>query len=554
MAVLSVIKGTNQGSTIDLVEDRVVLGRNADCHVVLNEPAVSREHAVIRRIQGKFYIEDLKSRNHTFVNNKEVTTRTLLKDNDRIKICDCVLSFHDNKPLPAHMMSSGSTPPPDDEEEEEEESSTVEATLMQSSKQVLEAQPAERLSMLIELGGELMQMYQLEQLTPKIVDSIFTVFRQADRAFVILHEDGKLIPKEIRTRRADDGGARFSRKIVNRCIETGQSLLSEDASSDQRFDLSQSIADCRIRSVMCVPIMARLGAQPLGVIQLDTQDRFKKFTQDDLKLLLAVAGQAAVALENARMHETLVARASLERDLRSARDVQKSFLPKRPPQLAGYEFYAHYEAAQEVGGDYYDFIPLPGPRLGIMLGDVAGKGMPAALLMAKVSSDARFCTLTEPDFATAITQLNTLTQEAGMLDRFVTLIACELDPARHTVTFVNAGHPPPVVYRKATNTLEEGTARRQAGLPLGVDEGPPYEAVPVELAPGDCVLLFTDGVTDAKNKEDREFQMPSVLNAVQAGPVEPKTMVERLVAAVKQHSLGCKQFDDITVVAFGRQA
>jgi phosphoserine phosphatase RsbU/P len=551
MAFLNIIKGSSPGASVELVDDRIVLGRNADCQVVLNEPAVSREHAVIRRIQGRFYIEDLKSRNKTFVNNKEVTTRTLLKDSDRIKICDSLLAYHDDtKPLPEHM-TNGTAP----EGEEEEDSSTVEATLMQTSKQVLEAQPAERLSMLIELGGELMQTFKLEQLLPKIVDSIFQVFRQADRAFIILHEDGKLIPKETRTRRAnDEGGARFSRKIVNRCLETSQSLLSEDASSDQRFDLSQSIADCRIRSVMCVPLLARLGAQPLGVIQLDTQDRFKKFTQEDLKLLLAVAGQAAIALEGARMHETLIARAGLERDLRLAREVQHSFLPKKAPQLAGYDFFAYYESAQEVGGDYYDFIPLPGPRLGIMVGDVAGKGMPAALLMAKVSSDARFCTLTEPHFATAITQLNTHTQEAGMLDRFVTLIACELDPARHIITFVNAGHPAPLVYRREKNALEEGTARHQAGLPLGVDEGPPYEAVSIELTPGDCVLLYTDGVTDAKNKDDHEFHMPNVMAALKAGPQSPKPMVERLVAAIKQHSLGCKQFDDITVVAFGRQA
>src|SRR5438067_8384097 len=119
----------------------------------------------------------------------------------------------------------------------------------------------------------------------------------------------------------------------------------------QRFDLSQSIADCKIRSVMCAPLISRATGKAFGVLQLDTQDRFKKFTQDDLKLLLAVAGQAAIALESARMHESLVARAGLERDLRLAREVQHSFLPKRPPQVAGYDFFAYYESAQEVGGD-----------------------------------------------------------------------------------------------------------------------------------------------------------------------------------------------------------
>jgi len=234
--------------------------------------------------------------------------------------------------------------------------------------------------------------------------------------------------------------------------------------------------------------------------------------------------------------------------------VQLSFLPKRMPELAGYEFAAHYEAALQVGGDYYDFIPLPGPRVAVMLGDVAGKGVSAALLMAKISSDARFSMLTEPNPAQAVFKLNVLMQEAGMLDRFVTLAACVLDPSRHEVTFVNAGHLPPLVYRKATGKVEEAMVRDLAGFPLGVTEGLPYEALTVALEPGDCVLLFTDGVTEAKNKQDQEFQMEGVHAVLRQGPCTPCAMAERVVNAVKQHALGCRQHDDITVAAFGRIA
>ncbi len=551
MALVKFIKGANENTTKELVGDRIVFGRNADCNVVLNVPAVSREHAVVRKIQGKYYIEDLKSRNGTFVNNKEVTTRTLLKDADKIKICDNLMAFYEAvalTPLPEEMRSDGAV------EQDEPDSSTVEATLNQSSKQVLEAQPAEKLAMLLALGAELSQIFNLELLLPTIVDHLFAVFRQADRVFVIMSEDGKLIPRVTKTRRqGEEEKANFSRKIINRCIETGESLLSEDASADKRFDLSQSIADCRIRSVMCAPMIGRSGAKAFGVIQLDTQDRFKKFTQEDLKLLLSVAGQAAIAVESARMHQTIIDRAGLERDLKLAKQVQNSFLPKRAPQPVGYEFAAHYEAAQEVGGDYYDFIPLPGPRFGIMLGDVAGKGVPAALLMAKVSSDARFCMLTEPDLAIAVGKLNEHMQEAGLLDRFVTLGAGLLDPVNHQVTFCNAGHMPPLIYRKATDSFEEGIARDQSGFPLGVAEGIPYESVNTTLAPGDAVLLFTDGITEAKNKSDTEFQLQGVLTTLKGCAKTPKAMVESLVAAIREHARGCKQHDDITIVAFGRQ-
>jgi len=542
MAQIAFVKGISQGTTVRLEGERIVLGRNADCGVVLNEPAVSREHAVIRRLQGKYFIEDLKSRNGTFVNSKEVKSRTALKDKDRIKICDNLLAFYEDQVEENPI------------EEPEESASTIEATMAASNKPNFGTQSSEKLAMLIELGQDLSETFNLDQLLPKIVDSLFNVFRQADRAFLILNDDGKLIPKVIKTRRANDDGsqARFSRKIVNMCTETGQALLWEDASSGKVVELTQSIADCKIRSVMCVPLMGRNSNKAFGVIQLDTLDRYKKFAEDDLKLLLAVAGQSAVAIENANMHDTIVARAAVDRDLKFAQQVQKSFLPKAMPRLPGYEFYAHYESAQEVGGDYYDFIPLPGPRLSVMIGDVAGKGVSAALFMAKLSADVRFCSLTETKLDTAITRLNVLLQEAGLLDRFVTLGACLIDPATHTVSCVNAGQLPPLVFRKSRQIFEEAISRESTGFPLGVVDGYEYVMSTFQLEPGDTVMLFTDGVTESKNQDEKEFSMEGVTKALGAGPMNPKPMVERLIAAIRQHATGRKPHDDITVVSFGR--
>lgn len=550
MPLLKIMKGANEGSMIELNAERVVLGRNADCGVVLNVPAVSREHAIIRKIQGKFYIEDNKSRNGTFLNSKEVTTRTQLKENDKIKICDNVLAYHEREPaepspLPIEFR-------PETKAAEEEDSSTVQATLNQTSKQILESQPAERLAMLLDMGAELTQTFDVEQLLPKIVERLFAVFRQADRGFLIVNDEGKLIPKVSKTRRNDDDGTRFSKSIVNKVLETGHAILSEDASAGKGVDLSQSIADCRIRSMMCVPLVGRSNTTPFGVIQLDTQDRFKQFNQEDLKLLLAVAGQAAVALENADMHTTIVKRAGLERDLQLARDVQKSFLPSKMPQVPGYEFWARYESAQEVGGDYYDFVPLPNGKHGVMVGDVAGKGIPAALLMAKVSADARFCALTKPKLSDMMSELNENLQEAGRLDRFVTFGAGLLDPATHEIVFANAGHCAPLIYRKATGTFDEGISSDQTGLPLGILEGIQYDSNTIALGSGDCVVFMTDGVTECKNKDEKDLKMEEILAALRAGPMIPRAMGERLVAAVHQHAIGRKPHDDLTVVVFGR--
>ncbi len=552
MAVLHFLTGAGEGQELELKSEKTVLGRNPDCHVVISGTAVSRAHAHILNIQGKYFIEDIKSRNGTFVNNEQISGRTQLKNNDRIKICDFVCSFHD--PAPAKPLPAGLGPDEPDSEELET-TGTIEATVSHSSsKQILEAQPAEKLKALLEIGSNLRATLEIEPLLPKIVDSLFLLFKNADRCFIILQDESgkKLLPKVIKTRRpTDEVNARFSRSIVNKCVESVEAILSEDASSDSRFAMSQSIADFRLRSVMCAPLSTQDG-KGFGVIQLDTQDRSKRFTTEDLKFLMHVAGQASVALENATLHQQLLVRDRLKRDMELAREVQRSFLPSKPPQFEGYEFFAHYEAAYEVGGDYYDFISLPDNRVAVMLGDVAGKGIPAALLMAKISADARYCVLTKPNAAEAITTLNALLNQSGLADRFVTLAAAVLDYNKHTVTLVNAGHPSPVIYHRDTTTIEEATTNAMTGLPIGILDGFEYASCEVALKPGDIIFMFSDGVTEAMDDKNNQFQMKGISAALEGLTLAPKALGERLVKAVKQHAAGRSQHDDLTLTAFGR--
>jgi serine phosphatase RsbU (regulator of sigma subunit) len=246
------------------------------------------------------------------------------------------------------------------------------------------------------------------------------------------------------------------------------------------------------------------------------------------------------------------ARARLKFDLELARGVQRSFLPLRLPEVRGYEFYAHYESAHEVGGDYYDFILLPGQRVAVLLGDVAGKGVTAALLMAKLSADARFCILAEPDLAAAVTRLNSLMNQSGSSDRFVTLVAAVLDPGSHTVTLVNAGHPSPLFYHLATRTVGEATSNAVAGLPLGVLDDFAYASCQVSLEPGDSILAFTDGVTEALDLHDHPLQTKGVSTAVQGEAFSTRGLGEHVVKVVKKFTAGRSQQDDIALVGFGR--
>src|ERR1700682_3253632 len=254
-----------------------------------------------------------------------------------------------------------------------------------------------------------------------------------------------------------------------------------------------------------------------------------------------------IELEEYSRHLEL-ARERLMLDLELARGVQRGCLPQRMPNVPGYEFFAHYESAHEVGGDYYDFIPLPRQRVAVLLGDVAGKGVVAALLMAKLSAYARFCMLTEPDPAVAITKLNSLMNESGIADRFVTLVAAILDPESHTVTLVNAGHPSPLIYHRVARTLEEAISNERTGFPIGVLNDFEYAPCQISLGLGDCFLAFTDGVTEAMDVNNAQLQTKGLYAAVQGEAYSPRALGERVVQAVKQFSAGCSQHDDIALV------
>lgn len=532
-----------------------VVGRDADqCQVVIPNGSVSRKHAVITAASGRYMIEDFGSRNGTYVNQARISGPTSLKSDDRIKICDFLFRFFDESAPPVETTSAGDA----DSQvvDPADEPATVRTTFDQSkAREFLDAAPADRLRALLEVSTSLSRTLELEPLLPGIADALFQVFRQADRCFVILVDaDGRPVTKVAKSLRASPRGdvPQFSRTIVRRCLESLQSYLTEDATADAALGTSQSIAEFRIRSAMCVPLVGGEG-KALGAIQLDAQDLAKKFKDDDLKLLTIVANVAAVAVEKAHALADLVVRERALHEVEIAREVQSGFLPKSFPHCPGYEFYAFYSPAQSVGGDYYDFILLPGGRVAVVLGDVAGKGVAAALLMAKLSAEVRFSLLTEPDPARAITLLNDQLI-GGIGDRFVTLAAAVLDPAKHEVTIVNAGHINPSRLSPA-GTFEDAVPDDEGGLPLGAVPGCVYSSRTTRLAPGDTLVLYTDGVTDAENPAGQRFNTAGVKAAVgKASARRPAAVGAAVVGAVQAHAAGRTQSDDIAVVCFGRSA
>jgi serine phosphatase RsbU (regulator of sigma subunit) len=415
----------------------------------------------------------------------------------------------------------------------------------------LAVNPETKLRALVEITQNLSRATALDDILPKVLDSLFNIFSQADRAFVVMcSPEGRLIPKAFKQRRGkEEEGARLSRTIINEVIKAKQAILSADAASDARFELSQSIADFRIRSMMCAPLVT--GEEDvLGVIQIDTLDQRARFANDDLDVLASVASQAAFAIDSAQLHERQLGQQKVEADLNAARRVQKSLLPTAPPEVPGYQFFDHYEAANQVGGDFYDYIPLRDGRVAIVLSDVSGKGVAAALVMARLSADVRYWLASEPSAAKAVNQINDSFCRSGWEDRFATFVLALLDPRENRVTVVNAGHMPPLV-RHGAGRVEE-VAPNSSGFVLGMAEGVEYESADVELAPGENLVLFTDGISEALNPANELYTLKRLAEQTGRGFDGAAALGRAILDDVKRHAAGRAQSDDMCLVVFGR--
>ncbi len=541
-----------------------VVGRHPECSVQLPSNMVSRRHARIVLNGDSATIEDLGSGNGTFVNGKRILSPTSLADQDRVKLGPMLLRYESGGApgvsqkatldgnLGTVVTDSHFDVDIEEEEDEEAAGSAMLDTLQNSSGfGMLDVQPAEKLKAIIEISRALAGTLDLKKLLPKILDTLFDIFPHADRGCILLKdENGRMFPAAQKHRRDDeDATVRLSKTIVNKVLEEKTGILSEDAASDNRFDASESIANLTIRSMMCVPLLA-IDGEPMGLVNIDTQNPLNRFRKDDLDLLLAVAGQAAISYESARLLESFVAKQKQDNELEIARQVQEALLPSELPKAEGYEFYASYDSAQAVGGDYYDCIDLGEGRICVSFGDVAGKGVPGALIMSRMSSCVQntmsFC----QDVSQAVEAINDHMCSNAVEGRFVTYILAIVDVATGDMTLVNAGHMSPMIRRPdgAVEEFDEETV----GLPIGVVEGYPFEVVSRRIEPGEMVVLFTDGVDEAMNPQGDLYGLERLREFVKNGPAKAEEMGQTLLADVRKHANGRPQNDDITIMTFGR--
>ncbi len=290
-----------------------------------------------------------------------------------------------------------------------------------------------------------------------------------------------------------------------------------------------------------------VDGKSLGAITVCRPGTAVAFTRDDAKLLLLFANQAAIAIENARLYGLAVEKGRMDGELRAARQVQRSLLPTRPPRIPGFRLAGLWQPAREVAGDFYDYVPLGDGKFGIVIADVSDKGMPAALFMAATRSIVRASAVGEHDPGRALERANRLLSADAANGMFVTVFLAILDARAYRLTYANAGHNPPFLWRAHTKRLER---LHRHGMALGIEPSYAFDAHTLELHAGDVLVLYTDGVTDAVDAHDRSFGERRLIRLIQSNARAGAPAITRAIdRAVREFTGAHAPFDDVAAVA-----
>ena len=335
----------------------------------------------------------------------------------------------------------------------------------------------------------------------------------------------------------------YSTTIVNQVVSTRQPLLTNNAMFDDRITPGQSIIMRGLRAILCAPMMAQ--DRLVGVVYVDTSMRSGAFTEADRDLLSAIANQAGITLENSRLYTVAVEKGRLEHELNLAREIQQGLLPRRKPEVPGYEVEAVWQSAREMAGDFYDYFTLNEQSFGVVIADVSDKGAPSALFMAVARSMIRSYAYAGLPPRETLSQTNDLILDDAESGMFVTVY--------HSVFFkdgrsinINAGHNPPVLYRAASRTA---SLMPQGGRAIGWFPSNPLSEVELKLEPGDVVVYYTDGLTDAENPNGENFGEARLSRVIEeAGTGSAADILQYILRAVDQFGQGIVPFDDLTLM------
>ena len=336
--------------------------------------------------------------------------------------------------------------------------------------------------------------------------------------------------------------------IAGFVAETGTPLNLEDVYLHPKFSTEyDKKTNYRTRAMLCVPLKVRSNI--IGVIQvINKRVTPFIFSNEELEMLITISSSAAVAIDTAKMHKIILQQETLERDLKLAKEVQESFLPRALPFIENYRFAALNQPALEIGGDFYNFFRLPANKLGIVLGDVSGKGISASLFMARLTSDLQYYTLLYPDPKELLTQINKVLCERAERGMFVTLVYMLLDTVENRIRIANAGHVFPI-YCDDEGARMLGNNNKK-GPPLGIIPDFEYQQEIFELEENSSITIYTDGVSEAKRSNGELFGTQRLRQVIETQSNDPELIVRSITRSVDQFTMAEGRSDDLTLLVF----
>lgn len=474
-----------------LAEGTVVVGRGVEAGIRLPVASVSRKHAALTVAAGRLTVEDLGSRNGTRVNGRPVVAAELLRPGDRLDVAGIILRVEGEQPVAMTTYNELSTLIP------HEEISWADLSAERQAK----SDSHTRLFQILAEAGELMTVPRApEALYEPILDLVETAL-DPERCFILMiaaeGDDPAVVASRVHGARSGDALA-LSRTLVGRVLNQRTSILINDPLNDPSLDAAMSMVSHSIRSAVAAPLFDNENV--IGLLYAD-DTRPRRITRDELRTFTMLANHIAVALSHSRYHHLEVEKQRQDAELATASEILARILPTELPSLPGWDLHATLEPCFEVGGDLYDARALPDGRLAVVVGDVTGKGLGAALLVSQVLSLTRFMLGEGWPPAPLMTRLNREIFLTTDFVRFATVFLGILDPTTGGIACVNAGHNPPVVVR-ADGRVETCSV---GSTPVGMMEAAEYPVAEVTLAPGDMLAMFSDGIPEAVDTEDEEY-------------------------------------------------
>jgi serine phosphatase RsbU (regulator of sigma subunit)/pSer/pThr/pTyr-binding forkhead associated (FHA) protein len=531
-----------QIKTVPLAGERLSVGRSSAAEISFPEDAgLSRQHFAFEPEGDDWTVQDLGSKNGTFVNNIPLKARLVLRPGDRITAGHITVVYapESKGTGPGVVIFEG-------DDETSPTSSTVVTTLENANQTIAFERPvgpkaSAPLQALINAGLELNENRPLAELFPVILDLAVKAVN-AQRGVVLTLEGENLVP---RAHKGD--GFRISTAVRDRVVNQKSSILVRDAQLDDAFKSRLSIVEQKVHTMMAVPLQTK--ERIIGLIYVDSPFVMREFTKEDLSLLTVMANVAASRLENARLAEIEQAERIMKRDLAQAADIQRRILPDKAPLIRGVDLAGYNMACRTVGGDYYGFFPYGDGRVSLALGDVSGKGMPAALLVMQLQARLEALAEEPSDLSALMTRLNKITCANCPSNRFITFFMTMLNPATGDLAFANAGHNPPIIVRASgeVELLEGG------GPVLGILPIAKYAEQQARLGKGDLLVIYSDGVTEATDMTEDEYGEERLTEELKQHRGEnADSIVSAVTESVSRFVAGAPQADDITLVVAKR--